>query len=334
MRRKTALSICSLIFATYIYLYVQLPSKNKPQNLRKLEPSSMSPPTTTVRGKIRNGTFIKDTFERGFVHANSKLCPDEGRKIRVFIAVFSKPANFASRNVIRSTWGSFSKRSDVIVAFLIGSFKNETVERILTQERYLYGDIIQANHFDSYDNLVYKTLSMLDWVITFCSKSKFILKTDDDMFIHVSNLLEYIETIPDKSYAMFGKIIKNMPRFKNESLKHFLPVSQYNKDILPTYLSGPAYLIPVHLSNLLFQKSLKHPPFKLEDVFISGIIANSLKIHLTNNAGFYNFHLNVNPCNVKYRISLHNMNRMEQLEIWKNIHDSSIKCGLRKLYVY
>ncbi|XP_044761115.1 beta-1,3-galactosyltransferase 1-like [Coccinella septempunctata] len=326
----------SMLLIIYINSYFYLLSEDDSTDSRKTDKPykhSIALPTSTYHiSTFPERIKINDSYERGFSVTNSKLCPEEGSNILVFIAVFSSPHNEDGRNVIRNTWGCCSKRKDIALGFLIGAFHNRTVERVLKREQHFFQDIIQTKCIDSYDNLTYKTLAMLEWVSRFCMKSKFVLKTDDDMFINVGKLLDLIKTIPSEANAMYGKVIDGMPRFKYESSKHYLPSTQYDQDILPTYLSGPAYLIPTHLSQLLLNKSLDHTSFKLEDVFISGIIATSLRIKLVHNPGFYNFHLNINPCNVQHRISLHNMNRDEQLEIWKNLHNPFITCGFSKLY--
>jgi hypothetical protein len=62
-------------------------------------------------------------------------------------------------------------------------------------EKHLYDDLIVANFKDSYDNLTLKTMSTLEWMDSYCNQSEYILKTDDDMFINVPNLLSFIEKI-------------------------------------------------------------------------------------------------------------------------------------------
>lgn len=62
-------------------------------------------------------------------------------------------------------------------------------------EKHLYDDLIVANFEDSYDNLTLKTMSSMEWIDSYCNQSDFVLKTDDDMFINVPNLLSFIDKI-------------------------------------------------------------------------------------------------------------------------------------------
>ncbi|XP_045478392.1 beta-1,3-galactosyltransferase 1-like [Harmonia axyridis] len=338
MWRFAIRQLCIFFVILNIISIVFLPnSDDLPNNFSTVQTENTSTSNLKLPLKLSKPihiTTLGDLYKRGYFYENSRLCPGEGINIKVFITIFSSPTNKENRKIIRMTWGHFSKRSDVALGFLIGSFNNDTLRIKLKQEQHLYGDIIQTKCLDSYENLTYKTLSMLDWVNQFCPKSKFILKTDDDMFINVLKLLDLIETIPNGNFAMYGKIIDRMTRFKDKNWKHYLPTAQYPHDVLPTYLCGPAYLIPVHIAQLLLNESLSRPPFRLEDVFISGIVAKKLKIKLVHISGFYNFHMNIKECNAQNRISLHNMNQDEQLQIWKNIHNPFIRCGLQKLILF
>jgi len=76
-----------------------------------------------------------------------------------------------------------------------GRTENETLLDGIEMEKHLYDDLIVANFEDSYDNLTLKTMSSLEWIDTYCNQSDFVLKTDDDMFINVPNLLNFIDRI-------------------------------------------------------------------------------------------------------------------------------------------
>jgi Galactosyltransferase len=93
----------------------------------------------------------------------------------------------------RFTWGTYGHQKDIAVGFLVGGVADEKVRSALYSESELHGDIIQSHVFDSYDNLTLKTVSALEWIDTYCYQVKFILKTDDDMFINVPRLLLFAE---------------------------------------------------------------------------------------------------------------------------------------------
>jgi hypothetical protein len=106
------------------------------------------------------------------------------KKIRILIIVIF---------LRRFTWGTYGHQKDIAVGFLVGGVSDEKVRSALYSESELHGDIIQSHVFDSYDNLTLKTVSALEWIDTYCYQVKFILKTDDDMFINVPRLLLFAE---------------------------------------------------------------------------------------------------------------------------------------------
>ncbi|XP_075547265.1 beta-1,3-galactosyltransferase 4-like [Dermacentor variabilis] len=58
-----------------------------------------------------------------------------------------------------------------------------------------YGDIIQADFRDTYRNLTLKSVFLLKWAFMYCSRAQFLLKTDDDVFVNVDNLVRFLLTL-------------------------------------------------------------------------------------------------------------------------------------------
>jgi hypothetical protein len=72
---------------------------------------------------------------------------------------------------------------------------NQSVQTALAKEVELYQDFIIGSFEDTYRKLTLKTLHILDWASTYCTKAQYLLKTDDDMFLNIPNILNFIETI-------------------------------------------------------------------------------------------------------------------------------------------
>ena len=49
-------------------------------------------------------------------------------------------------------------------------------------------DIVIEDFEDTYLNLTLKSTFMLKWMLDQCSDAKFVMKVDDDMFVHPANL--------------------------------------------------------------------------------------------------------------------------------------------------
>lgn len=180
--------------------------------------STTTTTTTTIKPQVANSynqksnsTVIKtldttkgvrtsDLYESGHIDSPA-ICTDQGESIKLLIIITSAPPHREMRLAIRQTWGHFSTRRDIKIAFLVG-VSNED-EKIMA-ENYVYSDIIRGNFVDSYNNLTLKTISMLEWVDKECPKASFILKTDDDMFINVPKLLSFTEKKHGDKRTIYG----------------------------------------------------------------------------------------------------------------------------------
>lgn len=99
---------------------------------------------------IERLVLIKDIYESGYSQLHPELCPQRGIHLRVLILVASAPSHVEQRNAIRQTWGYFTRREDVAMAFMLGS---SPAEAALEAEEALYGDMIVGKTMDSYFNL-------------------------------------------------------------------------------------------------------------------------------------------------------------------------------------
>ncbi|XP_045464678.1 beta-1,3-galactosyltransferase 5-like isoform X2 [Harmonia axyridis] len=219
-----------------------------------------------------NNQVIGSLYPTGFQMSNPHLCPDEGLNISLLIAVFSRPSLKMSRNAIRKTWGQFSKRRDVSIVFFVGQTDNEVTKIHLDFEQEYFADIVQGRFSDTYFNLTLKTLSILEWVQTFCPKADFLLKTDEDVFVHVDNLLELLTTLDVEAKKIYGGIVKKLEPYRNEKIKYFISTEQYKLDRFPDFMGGPGYLFAARLAADLYSTALQLSYIKVEDVLFTGLV--------------------------------------------------------------
>lgn len=120
----------------------------------------------------------------GFDFKINETC--ESKLIEMVVLVFSYIEYEKERNIIRETWGKtklFDKDGEVKIVFLLASTPSREVQARLEKESKEYQDIVQGNFVDSYRNLAYKNLMGIQWVLEFCPQAKFVVKTDDDIFL-------------------------------------------------------------------------------------------------------------------------------------------------------
>ncbi|KAE8752398.1 hypothetical protein FOCC_FOCC000870 [Frankliniella occidentalis] len=272
------------------------------------------------------GVITRSIYESGHDVANLEICPDLGRNLQVFIAVTSAPSHREARMAVRQTWGHFQQRSDIAIAFMLGATNNPQLEKSLGEEAAMYNDLIRGRFLDSYNNLTLKTISMLEWVDNYCSEVKFILKTDDDMFINVNKLMAFISKHADVKRTIFGRLAKKWKPIRNKKSKYYVSPQQYKRVVFPDFTTGPAYLMSQDVVHDLYTAALKQMYLKLEDVYTTGIVAHSVNVKRVHVNEFLNKRVAFNACNIQKGISIHMVKYHEQFDLWKKLLDGRTKC--------
>ena len=96
--------------------------------------------------------------------------------------------------------------------------------------------------------------------------------------------------------------------------------------VFPPFTTGPAYLISGSAIHDLYTKALEQTFFKLEDVFITGIVAQLVNVKRIHVSEFLNERIAFNPCDLRKAISIHMVEANEQFDLWKKIMDTNTKC--------
>ncbi|CAG0891756.1 unnamed protein product [Darwinula stevensoni] len=259
----------------------------------------------------------------GFPIPNRALC--EGWETpRLLVLVTTRAQNARNREVIRKTWGHVALRRDVRLAFFaaLAPTHDRRVQDSLEEESRHFGDIIQADFIDRYDNLTLKAVSILEWTLNYCANITFLLKTDDDMFINTFQLLDFIDTHHAAINTIFGFLFTNGKPDRNPHSKWHVSESEYPATHYPRFVAGPAYLLTSDTLHPLWKSALPHPFFKLEDVFLTGLIAQNLHINRLGDPKFFN-HVPDSPHRARSVISMHGVPLKEFYNVWDSVCSSS-----------
>lgn len=275
---------------------------------------------------LSNEYSARAIYEAGHAIAIPEKCPNFGKEMDLIIIIMSAPTHLEARMAIRQTWGHFGQRSDISILFMLGATLDPKVETILRKEEKTYNDVIRGKFLDSYSNLTLKTISTLEWVDNYCSKVKFLLKTDDDMFINVPRLQGFtIKHARDKN-VIFGRLAKKWKPIRNKKSKYYVSRAQFKHTVFPDFTTGPAYLLSTDIIRKLYDAALDQTYLKLEDVFVTGIVASKLGIKRTHANEFLNKKITYSACNVQRGISIHMVKYSEQFDLWKKLLDGKSKC--------
>ncbi|XP_015784073.1 beta-1,3-galactosyltransferase 1 [Tetranychus urticae] len=250
-----------------------------------------------------------------YTSIGDKICPPGIKKLIILIMV--GPENRETRDVIRQTWGSY-QLPGLSYGFLIARSEDEEIMRMVSLEASLERDlIIDSSFVDSYDNLTRKSLSMIDWASAYCPDAISILKTDSDMWINVPLLFT---SIPKLEPGLHGHLYSKAKPIRDEKNKWFVPINQYPGRYFPNYLSGTAYLLVNRATNLytkLYQASLTTNFLRMEDIYLTGLVASKAHIKLHHHKGFNFVKVPFRVCKYRQLISSHEISDEEKYLYWQ-----------------
>ncbi|KAB0801331.1 hypothetical protein PPYR_05685 [Photinus pyralis] len=322
MKSVYMVGVINIVVLLYMTFWVR-PTLNpfSPKNAKRL---GLDPPLNLPK-LMRQ--FILNKTSNGEIYAtlNGLSCPKGGEDIQVVIVVPSAPFRDTARMAVRRTWGRIAARNDVSIYFLIGKTSNSTLRENIEAERYTYGDILIGNFTDTYNNLTLKSISMLRWVKEYCPRAKYLLKCDDDVFLNAPRLLKLLSQLKIKRRAIYGRVFNNRKPMRDNTTKHFVPYEEYKFTVYPHFVNGPAYIIPVPLVEELYNSCLRHKIVRLEDMFLTGIVATNLNIRRLHVEAFQNGLLSL-PCFIQRSICIHRVRERMLFEYWQQIFDRNKKC--------
>ncbi|CAH1778629.1 unnamed protein product [Owenia fusiformis] len=221
----------------------------------------------SVDKKEENGKTVISPHDYKYLINEEKICANDPF---LLIYIHTAPGNVARRNMIRKTWGGVRRIQGyrTVLIFLLGVPSDRRIDERVTLESKIHHDIIQEDYIDTYRNLTLKGIMGLKWAINFCSNAKFILKTDDDVFVNI--------------YPLFGYLLK-ITRENATSCHNVLGLVRpfVKKDLYPPYCYGLAYVYAMSTAKPIYTASLYEPFFWIDDVFITGVLAKKAGVKLT-----------------------------------------------------
>eukprot|EP00058_Branchiostoma_floridae_P022135 XP_002607625.1 hypothetical protein BRAFLDRAFT_123959 [Branchiostoma floridae] len=222
--------------------------------------------------------------------------PDKcaGKHVFLLMIVTSSPTNHAQRHVIRHTWGNTRVRNapdiNIVTMFAVGKTDDVITQRALEYENKVQQDIIQEDFVDSYRNLTLKTIMCLKWASEFCPKARFVMKADDDTFVNIYSLLNYLRNLHTlrRDKLLMGHVFydaKPIRDRKGKDKKWYLSHKDYPRETFPNYTCGFAYVMSKDIVRPLFKASLTVKYIFLEDVYI-GLCLEKLGLEPDHQVGF------------------------------------------------
>lgn len=218
---------------------------------------------------LRNFTFLM----------NDPICNSSSPPLFVVI-VHSAPQNAESRHIIRETWGQ-----GLHLVFLVGETNSTDLQASIERENGQNHDIVQGNFKDSYRNLTYKHVMALKWATYYCPGAKYVLKTDDDVFVNTPYFQEFLVTELSPLGArrlilcdvLYKPIVKRTYRSKWR-VSH----AEYQGRWYPDYCSGWSILYSPDVIFQLYREAQHSSYFWIDDVHVTGTLLSRFNYSHTN----------------------------------------------------
>ncbi|KAL3501423.1 hypothetical protein ACH5RR_035872 [Cinchona calisaya] len=248
--------------------------------------------------------------------------PPRGR-LTLFIGVFSTANNFKRRMAVRRTWMQYApvRSGTVAVRFFVGLHKNQMVNQELWNEAETYGDIQLMPFVDYYSLITWKTLAICIFGTEVVS-AKFVMKTDDDAFVRVDEILASLNRINVSHGLLYGLINSDSHPHRNPDSKWYISPEEWPDDSYPPWAHGPGYVISKDIAKAIYKRHRKGQlkMFKLEDVamgiWIADIKKQGLEVRYEKDGRIFN-----EGCQDGYVIA-HYQGPREMLCLWQKLQDA------------
>ncbi|KAK1407963.1 hypothetical protein QVD17_39591 [Tagetes erecta] len=247
------------------------------------------------------------------------LIPNKSKRLLLLIGVFSSGNNFNRRMALRRSWMQYEAvRSGVVaVRFFIGLHKNKQVNLELWREAQAYGDVQLMPFVDYYSLLTLKTIAICI-MGTKILPAKYIMKTDDDAFVRVDEVLASLKTKTSDG-LLYGLVSLDSKPQRDKDNKWYISTQEWADESYPPWAHGPGYVISRDIAKFIVRGHQERnlQLFKLEDVAV-GIWIQQFKnqireVEYVNDDRFYN-----SGCQPNY-ILAHYQNPRMILCLWEKM---------------
>ncbi|XP_043421226.1 beta-1,3-galactosyltransferase 9 [Prionailurus bengalensis] len=287
-----------------------------------------------IKEKARklNTEPLRSNLSKYYILSQSELC--KGKNIFLLSLIFSSPGNGTRRDLIRKTWGNVTsvQGHHILTLFALGMPVLVTTQQEIDKESHKNNDIIQGIFLDSAENQTRKIITMTQWAVTFCPNALFILKVDEEMFVNVPSLVDYLLNLKDHLEDVYvGRVIHQDTPNRDPNSQEFVPFSEYPEKYYPDYCSGEAFIMSQDVARMMYVVFKEVPIMVPADVFI-GICAKSIgliPIHSSRFSG--KRHIRYNRCCYKFIFTSSETTDIEMPLAWKEI-SSGKECTLFETY--
>ncbi|NXY13855.1 B3GT2 galactosyltransferase, partial [Atrichornis clamosus] len=280
--------------------------------------------------KSGNKTRSASTQSFTFIINEEEKCKDKTPFLVLLIA--TRAVEIQHRDAIRKSWGSESAVPgvDVVRLFMLGIESRAADEDLLLRESEQYRDIIQQDFLDTYNNLTLKTLMGMKWVASYCSGTRFAMKTDTDVFVNTVHLVEKLlrPLLPPTQNYFTGCLMKGHRPIRNKDSKWYISEEEFPDNQYHPFCSGTGYVFSGDLAAKIVSASLMVKYIHLEDVFV-GFCLNAKGVEIVPPPSYSLFNIYkvpFSPCGYNNIITSHHIQPDEHIHYWQTLQEKKHTC--------
>ncbi|NWZ38504.1 B3GT2 galactosyltransferase, partial [Brachypodius atriceps] len=253
----------------------------------------------------------------------------KGQTPFLVVLISTTAAELQRRNAIRKSWGNETAVPGLLRLFLLGVETEGAREEVVLRESEQYRDIIQQDFLDTYNNLTLKTLMGMRWVASYCSGTRFAMKTDSDIFVNTVYLIEkLLRPLPPHTQNYFtGHLMKGHRPIRNKNSKWYISEEEFPGNSYHPFCSGTGYVFSGDLAAKIVNASLMIKHIHLEDVYV-GFCLNAKGVEIVSPPhSLFNIHkVPFSPCAYSKIITSHHIEPHEQMLYWETLQEKEDTC--------
>lgn len=161
------------------------------------------------------------------------------------------------------------------VLFFVGKTGNTHQDKEIKDEALLNKDLIVVDVDENYRNITWKLRAAVKFASQF--DAKYIIKTDDDVYVNLPRLTEYIATGPGFSADIYGGTTYTGKVIRDPMHRHFVKKSDYSAEKYPLFCKGSMVLLSGSLLPKVVNAFSHIKPFNIDDAYL-GISLNQIGV--------------------------------------------------------
>ena len=241
--------------------------------------------TVPVKRDLAKYPLIKDQV----AHTRLVIHPSAMIKVGVYLLVLISSGadgedHFQKRMAIRNTWGKpVQTMKQWRIIFFLGKTYKPSVDSLRIREARRYGDMIIADLPDTYRNITKKLMIAFKWASV--QNYEYLLKTDDDVYINIPSLIQWIESRPSSKMPLYAGVLYRANVIRNRKHRHFVSWDDLPEKRYPWYPKGALYVLSGKIVKQMVEVGSKVKQITVDDAYV-GVLASYLGIQPVRLSGF------------------------------------------------